>query len=126
MIENVSEYQKLAMRTLAPVVEANDPNIFADPRSAMIWNAASGLASETGEINEILKKVFFHGHEMDTATVIHLKKETGDLLWYIALLCHAMGWNMADVLQTNIDKLRARYPEGFSTERSINRAAGDI
>lgn len=126
MIDSMDEYKPLAMRTLARNVEENDPAIFADHRSAMLWNAASGLASETGEINEILKKVFFHAHPFDDACKTHLQKETGDLMWYIMLLCHAMGWNPSDIARMNIEKLKARYPEGFSSERSINRAEGDI
>lgn len=126
MIESIKEYQHLAMRTLAEDVEKNAPHIFADPRAAMHWNAASGIASEAGEINEIYKKVYFHGHPLDEATMVHLKKETGDLLWYAMLNCFANGWDPREILAMNIQKLKARYPEGFSTERSMNRASGDI
>lgn len=126
MIDSVDEYKGLAMRTLAKKVEENDSSIFMDHRSAMLWNAASGLASETGEINEILKKVFFHDHPFDDACKIHLQKETGDLMWYVMLLCHAMGWNPSDIARMNIEKLKARYPQGFSTERSLNRSEDDI
>lgn len=125
-MQNIRLYMELAMRTLAPNVRANDPQIFIDPASAMLWNAASGMASEAGECNEILKKVFFHGHPFDESTKIHLKKETGDLMWYTMLMCFANGWDPAEVLQVNIDKLRARYPIGFSTANSLNRAKGDI
>lgn len=125
-VDSIRRYQALAMRTLAENVKDNDPAIFANPRAAMHWNAASGLASEAGEINEIYKKVYFHGHPLDEATLIHLKKETGDLMWYLMLQCYANGWDPAEVLLVNIEKLKARYPSGFSTERSMNRARGDI
>lgn len=125
-IDSLVEYQGLAMRTLAENVKNGDPAIFADPRAAMHWNAASGLASEAGEINEIYKKVYFHGHPLDEACMEHLKKEQGDLLWYCMLNCFANGWDPREILAMNIAKLKARYPDGFDTERSINRAEGDI
>lgn len=125
-IDSITEYQELAMRTLAENVKNNDVGIFSDYRAAMHWNAASGIASEAGEINEIYKKVYFHGHPLNDETLLHLKKETGDLMWYVMLNCFANGWDPAEVLQVNIEKLKARYPEGFSTERSMNRAPGDI
>lgn len=125
-MNEIIRYQQLAMRTLAPAVERQDKFIFDDKRSAMRWNAASGIASEAGEINEILKKHYFHFHPWTTETEVHLKKELGDLLWYVMLMCYAHQWNPQEILQMNIDKLSARYPDGFETERSINRKAGDI
>lgn len=53
------------------------------------------------------------------------KKELGDLMWFIAEYCTVMEWDLADIMQLNIDKLKARYPEGFSEERSINRKTTD-
>lgn len=109
------EYQRDAMRTLA-VHNYRD----------MALNAATGIASEAGEINEIYKKRFFHNHPESEENQIHLKKELGDLMWYVALVCYCEGFDMEDVLKTNIDKLKARYPDGFSTEKSMNRKEGDI
>lgn len=123
---DVRVYQQLAMRTLAPAVKRGDKFIFKDSRSAMRWNAASGIASEAGEINEILKKHYFHFHPWTDETEVHLKKELGDLMWYVMLMCFAHVWNPAEILQMNIDKLRARYPKGFDPEKSMNRAEGDI
>ena len=79
---------------------------------------ALGLAGETGEIIEHVKKYFGHGHTLDIAA---LKKELGDVLWYLAVLAHALGLDLNDVAASNIAKLKARYPQGFSSERSINR-----
>jgi NTP pyrophosphatase (non-canonical NTP hydrolase) len=93
---------------------------------AALTYAAMGMSSEAGEINEILKKVFYHGHPMDEATKTHLKKELGDAAWYWVAAVWAAGFDPADVLATNIAKLRARYPEGFSTERSLNRSPEDL
>lgn len=125
-LDSVNEYQRLAMRTLAVAVQQNDAALWLDPRSGMRWNAASGMASEAGEINEIYKKLYFHGHPFDEACATHLKKEYGDLLWYVMLGLFAEGWDPAEITALNIAKLKARYPEGFSTERSMHRAPGDV
>ena len=110
---NGNDYQKLAMRTCS---------IPYDDAGAMLNHAVFGLTSEAGEVSGILQKVY-QGHEVDP---MHLKKELGDCLWMIAEACTALGFDMDDVMQTNIDKLKARYPEGFTSERSIHRAKGDI
>lgn len=78
--------------------------------------------SEIGEIHGLYQKTY-QGHELHSS---HVKKELGDLLWFIAEYCTACGWQLEDVAQMNIDKLRARYPEGFDTERSLHRAEGDV
>jgi NTP pyrophosphatase (non-canonical NTP hydrolase) len=114
-LNDIDQYQGFALRTLASDV--------AKDRARVFFNAATGLSSETGEVNELVKKHFFHGHELD---IDHMKKELGDLAWYWALMCHAIGVRPSDVLMANIEKLRRRYPDGFSTERSMNRAPGDI
>ncbi len=108
-----NEYQKLAMRTCS--IPYNDAG-------AMLNHAVFGLTSEAGEVSGILQKVY-QGHDIDP---MHLKKELGDCLWMIAEACEALGFEMDDVMRTNIEKLKYRYPEGFSAERSINREAGDI
>jgi hypothetical protein len=117
-IDSVRDYQQLALRTLAADVKADHFKV--------CMNALSGTMSEAGEVAEILKKHFFHGHQMDDASRIHLKKEMGDQMWYWAVMCFAFDFDPAEILAINITKLIARYPEGFSTERSLNRAPGDI
>ena len=81
--------------------------------------AGLGLAGEAGEVVDYLKKVVGHGHKLDKDKLV---KELGDVLWYVAEICSAINADMSDVAQQNIDKLKARYPDGFSSERSINRA----
>lgn len=81
--------------------------------------AGLGLAGESGEVVDYLKKVVGHGHKLEKDKLV---KELGDVLWYVAEICSAIKVDMGDVAQHNIDKLRARYPKGFSKERSINRA----
>lgn len=81
--------------------------------------AGLGLAGEAGEVVDYLKKVVGHGHKMDKDKLV---KELGDVLWYVAEICSAIKVDMGDVAQKNIDKLKKRYPDGFTSERSINRA----
>ena len=102
------EYQRLAMRTKPKYTTANDQLI----------NAALGLAGESGEVADLLKKYLYQGHTMDDERMV---KEIGDVLWYAALAADAMGMTLGEVMQRNIDKLRRRYPEGFDPERSKSR-----
>lgn len=79
-----------------------------------------GLTGEAGEVADIIKKHVFHGHELDLDAI---RKEMGDVLWYLTFLCNALGISLSDVMDVNAAKLRARYPDGWSKERSVNRTA---
>ena len=79
---------------------------------------ALGIAGEAGEVADYIKKVVGHGHALDPQA---LQKELGDVLWYVAMLATKCGLDLDLVAQANIEKLRKRYPDGFSTERSKNR-----
>lgn len=105
---NLNDYQRAAART------SNDEREF-DERIA---NAALGLAGEAGEFADMAKKYLYHGHRLDDEAVA---KELGDVLWYVAEACTVLGLDLGDVAALNIEKLRARYPEGFSEERSRSR-----
>lgn len=107
-----NEYQKLAARTINKALTLSE----------MERHALHGMVGEIGEIHSIYQKIY-QGHVLDDE---HLKKECGDLLWFIAELCTVRGWDLGDVMQMNIDKLRARFPEGFEEGKSLNRKAGDI
>ena len=80
------------------------------------------LVGEIGEIHSIYQKMY-QGHAFE---VDHVKKEFGDLLWFIAEYCTAKGWSLDDIMRMNIDKLKERYPDGFKAEQSLHRKAGDI
>lgn len=108
-----NEYQKLAMRTCS---------IPSDAKTCMLNHAVFGLASEAGEVAGILQKQY-QGHPVELE---HFKKELGDCLWMIAEACTALDIFMEEVMQTNIEKLKARFPDGFSPERSLHRAENDI
>ena len=88
-----------------------------------IFDAALGLSGEVGEFNDLLKKWVFHEKEID---VEHLKKELGDVMWYVAMMCHSFGWELDDIMQMNIDKLKVRYPKGFDVELANSRKEGDL
>lgn len=79
---------------------------------------ALGLAGEAGEVCDLLKKAWGHGHALDAEK---LKKELGDVLWYVAALAEQHGLRLSDVAEANVAKLSARYPQGFSTAASIAR-----
>jgi NTP pyrophosphatase (non-canonical NTP hydrolase) len=84
----------------------------------IVWNAV-GIAGEAGEVVDNIKKAIFHQHGLDRQK---LKEELGDLLWYMAGLCTQLGLSLDEVMVSNIEKLRKRYPGGFSVEDSKNRA----
>lgn len=108
-----NEYQKLAMRICS---------IPYNGKRGMMYHAVLGLASEAGEVAGIFQKEY-QGHKI---APIHVKKELGDCLWMIAEACTAFGFDMEDVMETNIEKLKERFPDGFETEKSIHRRDGDI
>ena len=103
-----NEYQRLAMTTLNPVLSKKD----------VLINGVMGLCGESGEAIDIVKKHLHQGHELDKEKLI---KELGDIAWYLAEVAYALDVNLDDVFKKNIEKLKARYPMGFDTERSINR-----
>lgn len=108
-----NEYQELAMRTCS---------IPYDKKRDMLIHATTGLASEAGEFAGLLQKIY-QGHDYDRE---HALKELGDCCWMIAEACKALDAKLEDVMRGNIDKLRARYPEGFDPEKSLHRKPGDL
>ena len=109
----LNEYQTLAMRTEAN--DSYDPDVRMTQR---LTNALMGLNGEAGEAIDILKKCLFQGHELEIDELI---EELGDVMWYLAEAADAVGITLEDVARLNIDKLKKRYPDGFSSEASINR-----
>ena len=91
-----------------------------------VLTAAIGISAEGGEFAEIVKKCIFQGKPMDDEAQYHMKRELGDIMWYIAQACIALSISLEDVLDTNIQKLEARYPDGFEAFRSEHRKEGDI
>jgi NTP pyrophosphatase (non-canonical NTP hydrolase) len=92
-----------------------------------LLTAALGMTAEAGEFTEVVKKIFLQGKPYNEENVFHLKRELGDICWYLAQACMALDTNFEEVLQMNFDKLSARYPEGaFDVYRSENRVEGDL
>lgn len=93
----------------------------------LLLTAGIGLGSEGGEFQEIVKKVLFQGKPLNEDTVFHLKRELGDIAWYWANACNALGLDPNEVLAENVGKLEARYPGGkFDAHYSENRKDGDL
>ena len=93
----------------------------------LLLTACLGLAAEGGEFIEVPKKMFFQGKPLTEAEVFHLKRELGDVMWYWINACRALGLNPNDVIEENVNKLKARYPGGeFDVRYSENRHAGDL
>ena len=109
----INEYQTLALRTAPTLSDA----------TYKLLNGLMGLNGEAGEAIDILKKSLFQGHPMDNE---HMAKELGDVAWYLANSADAIGYKLEDIFQMNIDKLKNRYPDGFDSEKSQHRSAGDI
>lgn len=109
----INEYQRLAMQTLNPELNKKE----------VLINSVMGLCGESGEAIDIVKKWFAQGHELDKE---HLKKELGDIAWYLAEAATALDTTLEEILQANIEKLQKRYPEGFNKEKSLTRLKGDI
>lgn len=103
-----NEYQRLAMTTLNPELSKKD----------VLINGVMGLCGEAGEAIDIVKKHLHQGHELDREKLI---KELGDIAWYLAETAYALDVELDAVFEQNINKLKARYPEGFETEKSLNR-----
>jgi len=132
----INEYQTLAMRTndgkcSERVQTTVEPFTFWTPDydyedaikivgydPGALINGALGITGEAGEVADMIKKHVFHGHGLDMDALV---KEIGDVCWYVALLCTAIGVDLKSVMEKNIEKLTTRYPEGFSEEASINR-----
>ena len=102
-----NDYQIAALRT------ADTGN-----NAALLVNGVLGLCGETGECADLVKKFEFQGHQLDTKK---LAEELGDVAWYLAVTAYSIGYNLDTIFQMNVDKLKARYPDGFAVERSIHR-----
>lgn len=118
-------YQILAMRTndnhnIDRLIKSIDEPIYT---TGDLLNGVLGLTGEAGEVADLVKKGIFHEKGID---IEHLKRECGDVLWYLAMICDSVGITLNEVMQTNVDKLLARYPNGFDTYLANNRRKGDV
>lgn len=110
---NATEYQKLAARTLIPGPDFE----VTESEFMLLWNVI-GLTDEAGEVAGLVKKGVLHRHGL---SVDAMKKELGDVCWYLAAICTVLGIDLSEVMEGNIEKLKLRYPNGFSSADSIAR-----
>mgnify|MGYP000492050583 FL=1 len=104
----------------------NDLKIQGFPTERLL-TAAVGMSAEAGEFTEIIKKIVFQGKPVNEENLFHLKRELGDIMWYVFQACLGLDISLEEVIQMNFEKLSARYPEGaFTIERSENRVEGDL
>lgn len=102
---NFQEYQERSART-------------ASKHDYELANYGLGISGEAGEVAELIKKAVFHGHSIDKENV---KKELGDVLWYLSQIATIAGLSIEEIAEANIEKLKKRYPKGFNTTDSIKR-----
>jgi NTP pyrophosphatase (non-canonical NTP hydrolase)/DNA-binding XRE family transcriptional regulator len=113
MVITANGYQQAALRTMNTTLSKRD----------VLINGVMGMCGEAGEAIDIVKKHLAQGHELDRDKLI---KELGDVAWYLAETAYALDVPLEEVLQRNIDKLMARYPQGFEADKSLHRKAGDV
>lgn len=113
------EFQLAAMRTV-PAIQQEYPMVV---NNACVLNGVMGLAGESGECVDLVKKHLMQGHPLDKA---HLASELGDVAWYLAVTAKAIGYDLDTIFQMNVDKLKKRYPSGFDPNRSQHRKKDDV
>ena len=102
-------------------LEAEDADV------CKLLTAALGLTAESGEFTEIVKKIILQGKPYNGDNVFHMKRELGDICWYIAQACMALDTTFDEIIEMNVEKLQARYPGGsFDVHKSENRKDGDV
>ena len=92
-----------------------------------LLTAAVGMSAESGEFTEIVKKMIFQGKPVNEENLFHLKRELGDVMWYVAQACMALDTSFDEIVEMNVEKLKKRYPGGeFNVHKSENRKEGDL
>ena len=133
-MSKINDYAKFVDTTTSR--ESKDYLAFIDSTSKLdvqdnmnlprVMTSAIGMFAESGEFTEVLKKMVFQGKEFNEENRFHMKRELGDILWYWIQGCIALGYTPDEVMDENIKKLEARYPNGFEVARSETREVGDI
>ena len=104
-----------------------DLDVECDADVPRLLTAALGLTAESGEFTEIVKKMILQGKPYNEDNIFHMKRELGDICWYLAQACMALDTTFDEIIEMNVDKLKARYPGGeFNVHKSENRVEGDL
>ena len=111
----------------ALLTRMNNLELEQDCNIPPLLTAALGLTAEAGEFTEVVKKIILQGKPYNEDNVFHMKRELGDICWYIAQACMALDTSFDEIIEMNVEKLKARYPGGeFDVHKSENRAEGDL
>ena len=95
--------------------------------SERLLTAAVGMSAEAGEFTEIVKKIIFQGKPVNEENLFHMKRELGDIMWYVAQACMGLNTSIDEIIEMNVEKLEKRYPGGsFDVHYSENRKQGDL
>ena len=127
-LDFVTEVTSLPSTDLAALLSRiTELDIEQDADVPRLLTAALGLTAESGEFTEVVKKIVFQGKPYNEDNVFHMKRELGDICWYIAQACMALDTTFDELIEMNVDKLKARYPGGeFDVHKSENRKEGDL
>jgi len=95
--------------------------------SERLLTASVGMCAEAGEFTEVVKKIVFQGKPVNEDNLFHLKRELGDIMWYVMQACMGLGTDLNEIIEMNVEKLASRYPDGaFDVHFSENRKKGDV
>jgi len=127
-LDFVTEVTSLPSTDLAALLSRiTELDIEQDADVPRLLTAALGLTAESGEFTEVVKKIILQGKPYNEENVFHMKRELGDICWYIAQACMALDTTFDEIIEMNVDKLKARYPGGeFDVHKSENRKEGDL
>ena len=124
-VEGVTSNESLHYAAL--VSKLNKLELEDDCNVPQLLTAALGLPAESGEFTEVVKKIILQGKPYNEDNVFHMKRELGDICWYIAQACMALDTSFDEIIEMNVDKLKARYTGGeFDVHKSENRKDGDV
>ena len=127
-LDFVTEVTSLPSTDLAALLSrVTDLDVQNDADIPRLLTAALGLTAESGEFTEVVKKIILQGKPYNEENIFHMKRELGDICWYLAQACMALDTSFDEIMEMNVDKLKARYPGGeFDVHKSENRAEGDL
>jgi NTP pyrophosphatase (non-canonical NTP hydrolase) len=127
-LDFVTEVTSLPSTDLAALLSrVTELDIQQDADVPRLLTAALGLTAESGEFTEVVKKIILQGKPYNEENIFHMKRELGDICWYLAQACMALDTTFDEIIEMNVDKLKARYPGGeFDVHQSENRKEGDL